>query len=141
MCIRDRQEELGNLPRSPRWAIAVKFPPQQEVTVVEGIEVNVGRTGALTPVARLRPVRVGGVTVSNASLHNQDELERKDIRIGDYIVIQRAGDVIPQVVRVRIDRRREALAEGRSLVRARLPERCPVCDAKTVRLAGESVTR
>jgi len=84
---------------------------------------------------------VGGVTVSNASLHNQDELERKDIRIGDRIVIQRAGDVIPQVVRVRIDRRREALAEGLRLVRAKLPERCPVCDAKTVRLEAESVTR
>ncbi len=109
--------------------------------MLQDIEFQVGRTGALTPVARLRPVRVGGVTVSNASLHNQDELERKDIRIGDRIVIQRAGDVIPQVVRVRLDRRREALDEGFRLVRATLPEHCPICDAATVRLEGESVTR
>ncbi len=135
------QARLGTIARAPRWAIAFKFPPEQAETVLEDIEFQVGRTGALTPVARLRPVRVGGVTVSNASLHNQDELDRKDIRIGDRIVIQRAGDVIPQVVRVRLDRRREALAEGLRLVRTQLPERCPVCDAKTVRLAGESVTR
>lgn len=135
------QARLGTIARAPRWAIAFKFPPEQAETVLEDIEVQVGRTGALTPVARLRPVRVGGVTVSNASLHNQDELDRKDIRIGDRIVIQRAGDVIPQVVRVRLDRRREALAEGLRLVRTRLPERCPVCDAKTIRLEGESVTR
>ena len=135
------QTQLGTVARAPRWAIAFKFPPEQAETVLEDIEFQVGRTGALTPVARLRPVRVGGVTVSNASLHNQDELERKDIRIGDRIVIQRAGDVIPQVVRVRLDRRRDALAEGLRLVRAKLPDRCPVCDAKTVRLEGESVTR
>jgi DNA ligase (NAD+) len=135
------QARLGYVARAPRWAIAFKFPPEQAETVLRDIEFQVGRTGALTPVARLRPVRVGGVTVSNASLHNQDELERKDIRIGDRIVIQRAGDVIPQVVRVRLDRRREALAEGLRLIRAKLPDRCPVCDAKTVRLAGESVTR
>ena len=100
-----------------------------------------GRTGARTPVARLSPVRVGGVTVSNASLHNQDEIERKDIRVGDRIVIQRAGDVIPQVVRVRLDRRGEAWKEGRTLVRCSLPTRCPVCDAETTRLEGEAVTR
>ncbi|MEZ4279575.1 MAG: NAD-dependent DNA ligase LigA [Myxococcota bacterium] len=135
------QARLGTIARAPRWAIAFKFPPEQAETVLEDIEFQVGRTGALTPVARLRPVRVGGVTVSNASLHNQDELDRKDIRIGDRIVIQRAGDVIPQVVRVRLDRRREALAEGRRLVRTRLPERCPICDAQTIRLEGESVTR
>jgi len=135
------QEILGTVARAPRWAIAFKFPPEQAETVLQGIEFQVGRTGALTPVARLRPVRVGGVTVSNASLHNQDELERKDIRVGDRIVIQRAGDVIPQVVRVRVDRRREALAEGFRLERARVPARCPVCDADTVRLEGESVTR
>ena len=137
----DQQERLGTLARAPRWAIAFKFPPEQAETVLLGIEFQVGRTGALTPVARLQPVRVGGVTVSNASLHNQDEIERKDIRVGDRIVIQRAGDVIPQVVRVRIDRRREALAEGRRLVRCGLPARCPVCQAETVRLEGESVTR
>ncbi len=135
------QTRLGTVARAPRWAIAFKFPPEQAETVLQDIEFQVGRTGALTPVARLRPVRVGGVTVSNASLHNQDELERKDIRIGDRIVIQRAGDVIPQVVRVRLDRRREALDEGFRLVRAKLPERCPICDAATVRLEGESVTR
>ena len=135
------QTRLGTVARAPRWAIAFKFPPEQAETVLQDIEFQVGRTGALTPVARLRPARVGGVTVSNASLHNQDELERKDIRIGDRIVIQRAGDVIPQVVRVRIDRRREALEEGFGLVRAKFPERCPICDAATVRLAGESVTR
>jgi DNA ligase (NAD+) len=137
----DQQLELGSLARAPRWAIAFKFPPEQAETVLEDIEVQVGRTGALTPVARLRPVRVGGVTVSNASLHNQDEIERKDIRIGDRIVIQRAGDVIPQVVRVRLDRRREALAEGFRMERQPLPSKCPVCSAPTVRLDGEAVTR
>jgi DNA ligase (NAD+) len=137
----DQQLELGNVARAPRWAIAFKFPPEQAETVLEGIEFQVGRTGALTPVARLAPVRVGGVTVSNASLHNQDEIDRKDIRVGDRIVIQRAGDVIPQVVRVRLDRRREALAEGRKLVRSSLPDRCPICQAATVRLEGEAVTR
>jgi len=136
-----QQAELGVLARAPRWAIAFKFPPEQAETVLEGIEVQVGRTGALTPVARLRPVRVGGVTVSNASLHNQDEIERKDIRIGDRIVIQRAGDVIPQVVRVRLDKRREALSEGFELIRRPLPSQCPVCSAATVRLEGEAVTR
>ncbi|MBJ21628.1 MAG: DNA ligase (NAD(+)) LigA [Deltaproteobacteria bacterium] len=137
----EQQETLGALARAPRWAIAFKFPPEQAETVLEEIEFQVGRTGALTPVARLRPVRVGGVTVSNASLHNQDEIERKDIRIGDRIVIQRAGDVIPQVVRVRLDRRKEALAEGRRLARRGLPARCPVCESQTVRLEGEAVTR
>lgn len=137
----EQQEELGTLARAPRWAIAFKFPAEQAETLLEDIEFQVGRTGALTPVARLRPVRVGGVTVSNASLHNQDEIERKDIRVGDWIVIQRAGDVIPQVVRVRLDRRHEALADGRRLVRHALPSHCPVCRAETVRLEGESATR
>lgn len=137
----EQQEALGTLARAPRWAIAFKFPPEQAETVLEAVEFQVGRTGALTPVARLAPVRVGGVTVSNASLHNQDEIERKDIRVGDRIVIQRAGDVIPQIVRVRLDRRREAWAEGRTLVRSVLPTTCPICDARTVRLEGEAVTR
>jgi DNA ligase (NAD+) len=131
----DQQEELGYLPRSPRWAVAVKFPPQQEMTVVEAIEVNVGRTGALTPIARLRPVRVGGVTVSNASLHNQDEIDRKGVRVGDTVVVQRAGDVIPQIVAV-IAARRPAGAEP-----YKLPSRCPVCSAPSVRLEDEAVTR
>jgi DNA ligase (NAD+) len=129
------QEELGTLPRSPRWAIAFKFPPQQETTVVEAIEVQVGRTGALTPVAKLRPVFVGGVTVSNASLHNQDEVERKDVRVGDTVVVQRAGDVIPQIVAVVPGQR------PRGARRWRMPAQCPVCGAAVVRLEGEAVTR
>jgi DNA ligase (NAD+) len=136
-----QQAELGELARAPRWAIAFKFPPEQAETVLEGIEIQVGRTGALTPVARLRPVRVSGVTVSNASLHNQDEIERKDLRVGDRIVIQRAGDVIPQVVRARVDKRREALAEGFRLERRTEPTHCPICSAPAVRLEGESVCR
>ena len=131
----DLQEEIGNLPRSPRWAIAVKFPPQQEVTRIEAIEVQVGRTGALTPVARLSPVRVGGVTVSSASLHNQDEIERKDVRVGDRVLVQRAGDVIPQIVAVIRAKR------PRGAKRFHLPTRCPVCSAPTVRLEDEAVTR
>lgn len=131
----DLQAELGTLPRSPRWAIAFKFPPQQEHTVVEAIEVQVGRTGALTPVAKLRPVRVGGVTVTSASLHNQDELERKDVRVGDTVVVQRAGDVIPQIVT------RVAAKRPRGTRPFRLPDRCPVCGTAVVRLEGEAVTR
>jgi len=131
----DLQEELGMVSRAPRWAIAFKFPPQQAETVVEAIEASVGRTGALTPVAKLRPVQVGGVTVSNASLHNQDEIDRKDVRPGDAVVIQRAGDVIPQVVRVLKERRKKRLR------RWKLPKKCPVCRHETVRLEGEVVTR
>ncbi|MGH0029343.1 MAG: NAD-dependent DNA ligase LigA [Myxococcota bacterium] len=131
----DLQRELGELSRSPRWAIAFKFPPSQEQTVVLGIEANVGRTGALTPVAKLQPVHVGGVTVSNASLHNQDEVDRKDVRVGDTVVIQRAGDVIPQVVKVVKELRPQRTR------RYRLPKACPVCGAATVRLEDEAVTR
>ncbi len=129
------QEELGTLPRAPRWAVAFKFPPQQETTVVEAIDVQVGRTGALTPVAKLRPVFVGGVTVSNASLHNQDEVERKDVRVGDTVVVQRAGDVIPQIVAVVPSKR------PRGARRWKMPAKCPVCHAAVVRLEGEAVTR
>ena len=129
------QREIGTLPRSPRWAIAFKFPAQQETTVVEAIEINVGRTGAMTPAAKLRPVFVGGVTVSNASLHNQDEVERKDIRVGDTVVVQRAGDVIPQILGVVLARRPPDAKPWR------MPERCPVCGAAAVRLEGEAVTR
>lgn len=132
----DLREELGTLSRAPRWAIAFKFPPQQAQTVVLGIEASVGRTGALTPVAKLEPVHVGGVTVSNASLHNQDEIDRKDVRVGDTVVIQRAGDVIPQVVRVVKEKRKNKRAR-----KWRLPETCPVCGHDTVRLEGEVVTR
>lgn len=131
----DQQQELGTLPRSPRWAIAFKFPPQQKTTTVRAIEAKVGRTGALTPVAVLTPVRVGGVTVSNASLHNQDEVDRKDVRVGDRVVVQRAGDVIPQVVTVVLSKRP---ARTR---RYTLPARCPICKSPTVRLDGEVVTR
>jgi DNA ligase (NAD+) len=130
-----RQRELGELSRSPRWAIAFKFPPQQETTAVEAIEVQVGRTGALTPVAKLTPVHVGGVTVASASLHNQDEIDRKDVRVGDTVIVQRAGDVIPQIVKVVKSKR------PRRTRKFRLPARCPVCRAETVRLEDEVVTR
>ncbi len=129
------QRDLGELSRMPRWAIAFKFPPHQEHTVVEAILTSVGRTGALTPVAKLRPVQVGGVTVSNASLHNQDEIERKDVRVGDTVIVQRAGDVIPQIVGV-VKNLRPAFA-----VPWRLPERCPVCDTPAVREEGGVVAR
>ncbi|NNL67428.1 MAG: NAD-dependent DNA ligase LigA, partial [Myxococcales bacterium] len=132
----DLREEVGSLSRAPRWAIAFKFPPQQAETRILGIEASVGRTGALTPVAKLEPVHVGGVTVSNASLHNQDEIERKDVRVGDTVVIQRAGDVIPQVVRVVLEKRKNKRAR-----KWRLPKKCPVCAHETVRLEGEVVTR
>jgi DNA ligase (NAD+) len=134
----DLRDVLGTLSRSPRWAIAFKFPPEQATTVVADIDVQVGRTGALTPVAKLQPVHVGGVTVSNASLHNQDEIDRKDVRAGDTVVIQRAGDVIPQLVRVLVSERAKAEVP---LVRFTLPGHCPVCEAETIRLEGESVTR
>jgi DNA ligase (NAD+) len=129
------QRDLGELARVPRWAIAYKFPPHQEHTVVEDILANVGRTGALTPVAKLRPVRVGGVTVSSASLHNQDEIDRKDVRIGDTVILQRAGDVIPQIVAVVTKLRPEGAKPWR------LPERCPVCETPAEREEGGVVLR
>jgi DNA ligase (NAD+) len=129
------QRDLGELARVPRWAIAYKFPPHQEHTVVEDILTSVGRTGALTPVAKLRPVQVGGVTVSSASLHNQDEIDRKDVRIGDTVVLQRAGDVIPQIVAVVKTLRPEDARPWR------LPERCPACDTLAQREEGGVVLR
>lgn len=132
------QRQLGNLSRSPRWAIAFKFPPEQAITTLIDIEAQVGRTGALTPVAKLGPVQVGGVVVSNTSLHNQDEIDRKDLRIGDRVVVQRAGDVIPQIVRVILADRPRGRKASR---RYRLPTSCPVCGDQTLRLEGESVTR
>ena len=129
------QEELGYVARAPRYAIAHKFPAQEAETVVDDIEVQVGRTGALTPVARLKPVFVGGVTVTNATLHNEDEIRRKDVQIGDVVVVRRAGDVIPEVVRV--------VKESRSHHTRpfRMPGRCPVCGSAVQRLEGEAVTR
>jgi DNA ligase (NAD+) len=131
----DLQEELGAVSRSPRWAIACKFSPLQATTVVEDIIVQVGRTGVLTPVAAMRPVQVGGVLVSRATLHNQDEINKKDIRIGDTVIVQRAGDVIPEVVKV-IESKR-AGTEKPFL----MPEACPECASEVVRLDGEAAYR
>ncbi len=129
------QEAAGFVARSPRGMIAFKFPPKQSVTLIEEIQVQVGRTGALTPVAIVSPVSVSGVIVKRATLHNQDEIDRKDIRIGDHVVIQRAGDVIPEVVEVLKDKRR---GDER---RFTIPESCPVCGSKVVRGADEAVSR
>lgn len=129
------QERLGAVSRSPRWAIAFKFKPKQAITSINDITIQVGRTGALTPVAELEPIEVSGVTVSRATLHNEDEILRKDIRIGDKVVIQRAGDVIPEVVRVLEDRRD---GNEKKFV---FPSNCPVCDSQVVRPEGEAVAR
>jgi DNA ligase (NAD+) len=129
------QARLGTLPRSPRWAIALKFKPRQETTVVKNITVQVGRTGALTPVAELEPVVISGVEVKRATLHNQDEISRKDIRVGDTVIVQRAGDVIPAVVRVLVDKR-----TGREQAFA-MPVECPVCNAPVEALSDEAVMR
>jgi DNA ligase (NAD+) len=131
----DYQQTLGFVARAPRWAIAHKFPAQEEMTVVRDIEFQVGRTGAITPVARLEPIFVGGVTVSNATLHNMDELHRKDVRVGDTVIVRRAGDVIPEVVKTIPDRRPKGTRKVRS------PVKCPVCGSAVAREKGAAVTR
>jgi len=131
----DWQKALGFVSRAPRWAIARKFPAQEEMTEVLGIDVQVGRTGAITPVARLKPVFVGGVTVTNATLHNEDEVHRKDVRIGDTVIVRRAGDVIPEVVSVVASKRPK---HARRFV---MPKRCPVCGSDVERVEGEAVAR
>ena len=147
------QEKLGFVSRAPRWAIAHKFPAEEVLTIVEAIDVQVGRTGAITPVARLQPVLVGGVVVTNATLHNQDEVSRKDVRVGDAVVVRRAGDVIPEVVRVVLEHRpmkqvneikQDLFADDvqEAVFPAfRLPENCPVCGSKIEQEAGEAVAR
>lgn len=129
------QQQLGVKTKSPRWAIAYKFPARQEVTQIIDIIVQIGRTGVLTPVAVMRPVKVGGVEVSRATLHNQDEIDRKDVRIGDWVIVQRAGDVIPEVVKVITSRRNGDEAPYT------LPTTCPVCGSDAVRLEGEAALR
>lgn len=129
------QRRLGATSKSPRWAVAYKFPPKQETTQVEDIIVQVGRTGALTPVAVLKPVRIGGTLVSRATLHNEDEIVRKDVRIGDHVNVQRAGDVIPEISSVVASRR---TGQERSF---HMPVACPVCGSAVVRVEGEAVTR
>ncbi len=131
----DQQRAMGFVARAPRWAIARKFPAQEELTRVLGIDVQVGRTGAITPVARLEPVFVGGVTVTNATLHNEDEVRRKDVHIGDTVIVRRAGDVIPEVVSVILERRPP---DAKTFV---MPKQCPVCDSDVERVEGESVAR
>ncbi len=128
----DQQTQMGMVSREPRWAVAHKFPAQEELTTVLGIDVQVGRTGKLTPVAKLAPVFVGGVTVTNATLHNEDEARRKDVRVGDTVVVRRAGDVIPEVVSVVVEKRLQDAA------RFTMPRLCPVCGSQAVREDGEA---
>lgn len=129
------QEDLGLVARSPRWATAAKFKPEQAQTMIENIVIQVGRTGALTPVAIMTPVKVGGVTVTNATLHNQEEIQRKDVRVGDTVTIQRAGDVIPEVVEVILSKR------PKNSKAFTMPDKCPACGTPVEKIEGEVVTR
>ena len=131
----DQRRRLGAVSRTPRWAIAYKFPAEEEATTIEDIFVSVGRTGALTPVAALKPVHVGGVTVSRATLHNEDELRRKDVRVGDRVFLRRAGDVIPEIVRVIVESRPPDSRPWE------MPKQCPACGTAVVREEGEAITR
>jgi len=131
----EQQQQLGFVSRAPRYAIAHKFPAEEALTTVQGIEVQVGRTGAITPVARLAPVLVGGVTVTNATLHNEDEVRRKDIQIGDTVIVRRAGDVIPEVVAYVPEKRP---ADAQAFV---MPTHCPVCNSPIVKLEDEAIAR
>jgi len=129
------QNRLGVLTRSPRWAVAHKFPPEEGITHLLDVEFQVGRTGAITPVARLKPVKVGGVTISNATLHNMDEVKRLNLLIGDTVLIQRAGDVIPKVIKVFEDKRPK---EAREII---MPDSCPACGSKIILVEGEVIAR
>ena len=129
------QTRLGSVSKRPRWAIAYKFPAEEVETIIESVEFQVGRTGALTPVARLRPVFVQGVTISNATLHNMDEIQRKEVHIGDNVIVRRAGDVIPEVVRVATHNR------SKNIKAIHLPTHCPICHSKVEQIEGEAVAR